>query len=174
MSQVNDLMVMRSVFLRSMPPKSILLAALGLSAAILSGCANHFVSSFRPVPNYAGSIPPQEAAPDPRLIVTADPKHEVDQLKEAGFVVMGTSGFDRDWKPRHLLREDAVREGRYLGAEVVVLRKAGIPVPVVSDPTVAAPGDATAQEFRYFAVYLKRGIQLAETRKSAVVAGGGW
>jgi hypothetical protein len=137
--------------------RSYLVAALGLSAAALSGCANHFVSSFRPVPNYTGSIPTSEAEPDPRLIVTADPKQEIDQLKAAGFTVIGTSGFDRDWKARHFLRKDAVREGRYLGAEVVVLRKVSVPVPTSPDPTVAAPADPTAQEFRYFAVYLKHG-----------------
>jgi hypothetical protein len=140
-----------------MSPRSYLVAALGLSAAALSGCANHFVSSFRPVPSYAGAIPPPETPSDPRLVVTADPKQEIDQLKQAGFTVIGTSGFDRNWKSRHLLRRDAVREGRYLGAEVVVLRKITAPVPTSPDPTAAAPADPTAPEFRYFAVYLKHG-----------------
>lgn len=140
-----------------MLPKLVLPAALGLSVAALCGCANHFVSSFRPVPDYANSIPPQEMQPAPRLIVTADPKSEIDQLKQSGFVVMGTAGFDQDWKPRHLLRKDAVREGQYVGAEVVVLRRISEPVPTAPDATVAAPADPTAQEFRYFAVYLKHG-----------------
>ncbi len=135
--------------------RTYLVAGLGLSAVALSGCANHFVSSFRPVPSYTGSIPGAETDPDPRLIVTADPKNEIDQLKQAGFTVIGTSGFDHDWKPRHLLRKDAVREGRYLGAEVVVMRKLSVPVPTGPDSTVASPADSSAQEFRYFAVYLK-------------------
>ena len=154
---MNDLPRSRSAFLRPMLPKFILPAALGLSAAALCGCANHFVSSFRPVPDYAGSIPPQEQQPAPRLILTADPKREIDRLKQSGYVVMGTSGFDDDWKPRRLLRKDAVREGQYVGAEVVVLRKLSAPVPTAPDATVAAPADPTAQDFRYFAVYLKHG-----------------
>jgi len=140
-----------------MSPKTCFFAAAAVLVAATSGCANHFTSSFRAIPNYAGPIPPAEPGPTPRLIVTADPQREIDQLKQTGYTVIGTAAFDDDWKPRHLLRKDAISAGRFVGAEVVVLRKFSAEIPPSPEPNPATPAAGSAQEFRYYAVYLRHG-----------------